>query len=107
MSRTFYQITIRTYDNSRKGESIFTFAHDDDDLADLVATMDDGGFLVGRRYWTAPEAYAAGDEPAIRRVVSSAQVAVSKELVLQISPLMCVLLDGGGKIVHDPRGVSA
>lgn len=82
MSRTFYQITIRTYANSRRGEAIFTFAHDDDDLADLIATMDDGGFLVGRRYWTAPEAYAAGDEPAIRRVMSSAEVALARDLVL-------------------------
>ncbi|MDF3606531.1 hypothetical protein PE067_10505 [Paracoccus sp. DMF-8] len=107
MSRTFYQITIRTHAGGRKGEAIFTFAHDDDDLADLMATMHEDGFILGRRYWTAPEAYAAGEEPAIRRVMSSAEVALSRELVLQIAPLMCVLLDGDGNTIHDPREFAA
>ena len=88
---TNYQVTIRTFGkDGAPGEAWFVFGHDAPTISDLHAQLIDEGALLGRRYDTKP----AGD--GVRRVRGSTPCILSRDIILQVTPLPGLLCDADG-----------
>lgn len=92
----FYQVSIQTRTNGDVGEAMFTFEHIAPSLAELFILLTGDGFLLGRRYETRAEGAAA------RRVRRSNDCILSRDVILQVSPLPDTLRDADGTVLYVP-----
>ncbi|MGA0615911.1 hypothetical protein [Paracoccus sp. KR1-242] len=91
-----YQMTIRTFSKEGDpGEAWFVFGHDAPSLGALHEKLIADGCLLGRRYDTRP----AGE--GVRKVRRSIPVILSRDIVLQVTPLPDALRDTDGTVIHE------
>ena len=91
-----YQMTIRTFSKEGDpGEAWFVFGHAAPTISDLHETLIRDGHLLGTRYDTRP----AGE--GVRKVRRALPVIMSRDIILQITPLPEILRDVDGHALHE------